>query len=121
MLSLIEWDYPLWALRLSIAANRLGRRISINGMLSSDMTACRGITAGTAFATAELRLLLLTALDNVVRAFPALPLFFSCTLTTCSWLPWAHSRARHADTRAPARGHVVGSVRHQVRGHRVFP
>jgi hypothetical protein len=71
----LRWDYPLWALRLSVAAYRLGRRVSINGVLSRVVVACRGITAGSTFATTELRLLLLAALDGLTKAFPALPLF----------------------------------------------
>jgi hypothetical protein len=69
-----RWEYPMWALRLSIAAYRLGRRVSIQGVLSAIVVACRGITAGSSFATTELRLLLLAALDNLHAAFPSLPL-----------------------------------------------
>ena len=54
-----QWRYPLWLLRLTIAAYRLGRRISINGVVSALVTAFRGITAGSVTATTELRLLLL--------------------------------------------------------------
>jgi hypothetical protein len=50
-----RWSYPLWALRFSVAAYRLGRRVSIDGVLSSVVAACRGITAGSTFATTELR------------------------------------------------------------------
>jgi hypothetical protein len=70
-----RWDYPLWALRLSVAAYRLGRRVSVNSILSSVVVACRGITAGSSFATTELRLILLTALESLAHAYPALPLF----------------------------------------------
>jgi hypothetical protein len=63
----VRWGYPLWALRLSIAAYRLNRRVSINGILSRVVVACRGITAGSTFATTELRLLLLTALDGLAK------------------------------------------------------
>ena len=69
-----KWDYPAWILRLSIAANRLGRRISIGGIVSAVIAACRGITAGSTFATTELRVLVLAALDLVHRAFPSLPM-----------------------------------------------
>ena len=70
----LRWDYPIWILRLSLAAYRLARRISINGILSGALLALRGITAGSVFATTELRLLLLVALDDVAAAFPELPL-----------------------------------------------
>ena len=64
----------IWILRFNIAAYCMGRRISINGFLSKVVIACRSITAGSTFATTELRLLLLIALDFVAAAFPALPL-----------------------------------------------
>ena len=41
-----KWDFPAWILRLSIAAYRLGRRISISGIVSAVIYAARGITAG---------------------------------------------------------------------------
>ena len=69
-----RWSFPLWILRLSVAAYRMGRRIAINGLLSNVIYACRSITAGSTFATTELRLLLLSALESVAAAFPALPL-----------------------------------------------
>ena len=52
-------------------AYRLGRRISIYGVLSEVLWACRGITAGSVSATTELRLVLLHLLDGLVRLFPA--------------------------------------------------
>ena len=70
----LHWEYPMWVLRLAIAAYRLGRRISINGVVSGMIYALRGLTAGSVFATTELRLLLLRALDAVVRSFPLVPL-----------------------------------------------
>ena len=70
----MRWNFPLWILRLSVAAYRMGRRISINGLLSCVIVASRSITAGSAFATTELRLLLLSALDAMAAAFPSLPL-----------------------------------------------
>ena len=66
----LHWDYPMWILRLTIAAYRLGRRISIGGIVSGMIFALRGITAGSVTATTELRLLLLRALDGLVAASP---------------------------------------------------
>ena len=70
----LHWEYPTAILRLTIAAYRLGRRISVNGIVSSIVYALRGITAGSVSATTELRLLLLRALDGIVAAFPSVPL-----------------------------------------------
>ena len=64
----------MWILRLSLAAYRLGRRVAIAGVVSAIIIACRGITAGSTFATTELRVLMISALDFVHRAFPSLPL-----------------------------------------------
>ena len=51
--------YSLSLLRLSIAAYRLRRSIGVAGVFSRCMRATRGITAGSGFATSELRLILL--------------------------------------------------------------
>lgn len=54
-------------LRLSIAAYRLCRAIGVDGVYSRFITANRGITAGSGFATSELRVLMLD-LIRVVQA-----------------------------------------------------
>jgi len=55
-------------LRLSLAAYRLQRTIGIDGVFSRQLRATRGITAGSGFATSELRLLLLgTILELHIR------------------------------------------------------
>ena len=84
----MRWGYPIWLLRLTLAAYRLGRRISICGVLSEVVWACRGITAGSVSATTELRMTLLHLLDGIVRLFPAILLhvyvdnmFLHCTVT----------------------------------------
>ena len=51
--------YPLVILRLSLASYRLARSVGIEGNYSRLIVACRGITAGSGFATSELRVLLL--------------------------------------------------------------
>ena len=51
--------YSLVVLCLSIAAYRLRRSVGADGVYSRCVIACRGITAGSGFATFELRLLLL--------------------------------------------------------------
>ena len=52
-------------LRLSIQAYRLARTISISGVCSALVIATRGITAGSGFATTELRVLLLDVVIEV--------------------------------------------------------
>ena len=51
--------YNLVILRLSIAAYRLLRVLSIEGVFSRKIQASRGITAGSGFATCELKVLLI--------------------------------------------------------------
>ncbi len=51
--------YNLVILRLSLAAYRLCRSIGVDGVFSRKVRATRGITAGSGFATTELKLLLL--------------------------------------------------------------
>ena len=55
--------YNLWLLRASIAAYRLPRAIGVDGVYTSLIIATCGITAGSVFATTELRLLMMDALD----------------------------------------------------------
>ena len=62
--------YPLKLLRLSLAAYRLQRSIGIEGKYSRCITATRGITAGSGFATSELRLLLTDMLYAVQGRWP---------------------------------------------------
>ena len=51
--------YPGIVLQLSLAAYRLKRTIGIDGVYSRTIVATRGITAGSGFATSELRVLML--------------------------------------------------------------
>ena len=60
----IKRKYPLAILKLSLAAYRLPRSIGIDGNFSREVTATRGITAGSGFATSELRLLLIDLLED---------------------------------------------------------
>ena len=70
------WDaakrrqYPLAVLRLALAAYRMPRSISCDGVYSRLIEATRGITAGSGTATAELRNLVLDLLDILAEAFP---------------------------------------------------
>jgi len=55
--------YNLWLLRLSLRAYRIQRTVSVDSCCSRCIVATRGITAGSCFATSELRLLLLDVID----------------------------------------------------------
>ena len=50
--------YPIVIIRLSLAAYRLKRTVGIDGVYSRTIVATRGITAGSGFATSELKVLL---------------------------------------------------------------
>ena len=62
-----EKGYSLVILRLSIASYRLWRVVGIGGIFSRRVQAVRGITAGSGFATSELRLLLQGVIERVQR------------------------------------------------------
>ena len=62
--------YPLPLLRLALAAYKQPRVIAINGVYSAPLVAERGITAGSALATSELRVVLLRLLVRVAQRFP---------------------------------------------------
>ena len=65
--------FPMMILRLSLAAYRLQRVLGIQGTFSRVVVACRGITAGSGFATTELRVLLFDVLVELrVRWSPTL-------------------------------------------------
>ena len=66
----IALHYPLWILRLAIAAYLGPRRIRIDGALSDIVIPERGLTAGSGTATTELRVLLFRIVDRAWRAFP---------------------------------------------------
>ena len=66
--------YSMHVLRLSVASYRMERTLGVDGAFSRPVTATRGITAGSTFATTELRLLLLDVVLLMQRAFPAVTL-----------------------------------------------
>ena len=59
--------YSMVILRLSLAAYRLWRSVGIDGVFSRRVRAVRGITAGSGFATSELRLLLQGVVERVQK------------------------------------------------------
>ena len=54
----LKYGYNIGLLRLSIASYRLPRSTGCEGVQSALLTATRGITAGSGFATTELRILM---------------------------------------------------------------
>ena len=56
----VKFKFNLWLLRLSLASNRV---IGIDGSFSRPIQAVRGITAGSVFATTELRIIMIEAMD----------------------------------------------------------
>ena len=62
--------YNVTVLRLTLAAYRLPRSIGVSGIYSRMVVACCGITAGSGFATVELRVLLLDVIKDTYRVWP---------------------------------------------------
>ena len=62
----------LVVLRLSVAAYHLSRVICVDGVCSRHVQAARGITAGSGFATTELRLLLHDVVLALMQRWPLL-------------------------------------------------
>ena len=66
----VALGYPLELLRLSVAVYRLARGIRIGKAISFLIFARRGITAGSGFATTEMRLVMIRAVDRALRLHP---------------------------------------------------
>ena len=62
--------YTLKVLRLSISVYSLERVIRIGGVVSKNILAWTGITAGSIFATTEMRIILIRVMDAATKAFP---------------------------------------------------
>ncbi len=69
-----RWATPLPLLRLSLASYCLPRVLAADGAFSAAVHAERGIAAGSALATTELRVLLIRLLDGVRKEYPQLNL-----------------------------------------------
>ena len=63
-------EFSLRILRLSLAAYRIARVIGVDGVYSKELHACKGITAGSGFATTELRMLLLDLMFELKKLWP---------------------------------------------------
>jgi len=76
-------EFNRWLVRLSLASYRLARTIGIDGSFSRLIVATRGITAGSVFATTELRIIMMEAMDETLRIWPSICLSVyvdDCTL-----------------------------------------
>ena len=58
--------YPLWILRLPLAAYRLPRSLRIAGVYSFLVVACRGATTGSGTATAEMKIMVVDIIDGAL-------------------------------------------------------
>ena len=63
--------YPLWLLRLSIATYKMTRVIRIRKVVSQVVRAFKGITAGSGFATTEMRVVIIHLVDKAKALYPA--------------------------------------------------
>ena len=70
------YGFNIVLLRLSVAAYKLQRAVGVEGVYSALLVAQRGITAGSVFATIEMRIVMIEALDRVVACCP-------CVRLTC--------------------------------------
>ena len=62
--------YPLWLIRLSLAAYRLPRTVRIAEVYSKPIVATRGIVAGSGFATTEMRIIMIRRVDRACTVSP---------------------------------------------------
>ena len=68
----IALGYPLKMLRLSIAAYQLKRVIRVGAVVSRFVSAVTGITAGSGFATSEMRLVMIRVIDRALTLYPTI-------------------------------------------------
>ena len=60
----LDLGYPLWLLRLSLATYRMKRVIRVRKVVSGEVRAFRGMTAGSGFATTEMRLAMINLVER---------------------------------------------------------
>jgi len=86
--------YSTWLLRMSLAAYRLRRSIGVDAVYSRLVTATCGITAGSTFATTELRLLLIGAIDMTCSVWCSVEMFvYVDDMTVAAVGDWASASA----------------------------
>ena len=67
----VALGYPLKLLRLSIATYQLRRVIRVGNVASKVVWPLTGITAGSGFATTEMRLAMIRVIDRALTLHPA--------------------------------------------------
>ena len=83
--------YPLRLLRLSLSTYLLKRVLRIGGVVSQCMVAFRGITAGSGFATTEMRVILIRIIDRALLVHPMVnPTLFVDDLAADMTAPHKH-------------------------------
>ena len=63
--------YPLWLLRLSLATYKMKRVVRVRKIVSGLIWAFRGMTAGSGFATTEMRVVMINLVEKALRAHPS--------------------------------------------------
>ena len=66
----IALDYPLWFIRLSLETYKLRRVIRIRKVVSKEVQAHRGITAGSGSAVTEMKLTMIRIILKAMEAHP---------------------------------------------------
>ena len=66
----IALGYPLWFIRLPFQAYKLKRVIKVRDVVSKEVQAYRGITAGSGTATSEMRLVMIRIIIKAIKAHP---------------------------------------------------
>ena len=61
----------MWFIRLSLQAYKLKRVIKIRDVVSKEVQAYRGITAGSGSATTEMRLVMIRMIPKTQKAHPS--------------------------------------------------
>ena len=87
----IALRYPLILLRLLVATYLLQRVLRIGKVVSYTLVAWRGITAGSGFATTEMRLILIRCIDAALILYPQVtPTLFVDDLAADMTAPTKH-------------------------------
>lgn len=93
ILEAIALGYPLRLLRLSIATYQLKRVIRVGSVIPKVVMATTGITAGSGFATEEMRLVTVRVIDRALTLFPTItPTLFVDDLVAEVCAPARHAR-----------------------------
>ena len=63
--------YPPWLLRLSLATYKMKRVLRVRKVVSGLVWAFRGMTAGSGFATTEMRVVMINLFERALQAHPS--------------------------------------------------